>query len=255
MLINESDATSATATRDRVRLTLAQDGPVTAADLAAGLGLTPAAVRRHLDALTEQNAIEEYDPALGEASNRGRGRPARAYVLTEAGHAGLEHHYDEMAASALRFLAQHAGADAVAAFARERANGLVARYSARVASADDNAAARAEALAAALTADGFAASIRPADDGLPVPSQSARSLPATGLPATGLPATAVPTLGMQLCQGHCPVRHVATEFPAICDAETEAFSRLLGVPVERVTTMANGEHLCRTVVPLDGPAP
>ncbi len=251
MLINESDATdAATATRDRVRRTLAQDGPVTAADLAAGLGLTPAAVRRHLDALTEQNAIEEYDPALGDANSRGRGRPARAYVLTEAGHAGLEHHYDEMAASALRFLALHSGADAVAAFARERANGLISRYAARVASADDNVAARAEALAAALTADGFAASIRPVDDGLQAPRPSARSLPATGLPEMD-----VPTLGMQLCQGHCPVRHVATEFPAICDAETEAFSRLLGVPVERVTTLANGEHLCRTTVPLDKSAP
>lgn len=232
---------TATATRDRVRQTLAQDGPVTAADLAAGLGLTPAAVRRHLDALAEQDAIEEYDPAVADADSRGRGRPARSYVLTETGHAGLEHHYDDLAAAALRFLAEHSGADAVATFARERGEALVGRYAARVAAAGDSVTARTKALAAALTEDGFAASVRPVDAGLPAPAPSATI---TQLPATGLPAP-----GLQLCQGHCPVRHVASEFPAVCEAEAEAFSQLLGVRVDRQATMAGGEHLCRTLVP------
>jgi DNA-binding transcriptional ArsR family regulator len=40
-------------TRDRVRRAISEDGPLTAADLASRLGLTPAAVRRHLDLLNE----------------------------------------------------------------------------------------------------------------------------------------------------------------------------------------------------------
>ena len=54
---------------------------------------------------------------------------------------------------------------------------------------------------------------------------------------------------VQLCQGHCPVQHVASEFPQLCEAETEAFGRLLGVHVQRLATLAHGDHVCTTFVP------
>ncbi len=210
-------------TRDRVRQTIAVDGPITAAALASYLGLTPAAVRRHLDLLAEQGTIEAHQSAGG--SRRGRGRPARAYVLSEAGHAGMDSDYDDVATSALRFLAEHAGPDAVAAFARERIAELEARYAAALAAAGEDVTARAQALAAALTVDGFAASTRPVGAG-------------------------TPSAGVELCQGHCPVQHVADQFPAFCDAETDAFSRLLGVDVQRVTTRAHGDNVCTTFIPM-----
>ena len=213
-----------TRTWDRVQQLLAEDGPLTAADLASRLGLTPAAVRRHLDLLAEQGAIEERE--LATAGGRGRGRPARAYVLSEAGHAGMSSDYADVATSALRFLAEHAGADAVGEFARERGAQLERRYAAQLPSTGGDVRVRAEALASVLSADGFAASIRPTGAGLPV-------------------------AGVQLCQGHCPVLHVAAEFPVFCDVETEAFSRLLGVGVERRTTLVQGEHVCTTFIPLD----
>jgi hypothetical protein len=56
-------------------------------------------------------------------------------------------------------------------------------------------------------------------------------------------------LGTQLCQGHCPVQRVAAQFPQLCEAEAEAFSRLLGVHVQRLATLAHGEHVCTTHVP------
>jgi hypothetical protein len=48
------------------------------------------------------------------------------------------------------------------------------------------------------------------------------------------------------------VQHVATEFPAFCEAETDAFSRLLGVHVQRLATLAGGHHVCTTFVPTGG---
>jgi len=45
------------------------------------------------------------------------------------------------------------------------------------------------------------------------------------------------------------VQHVAAEFPEFCDAETEAFSELLGVHVQRLATLAQGDHVCTTFVP------
>lgn len=213
-----------TRTWDRVQQLLAEDGPLTAADLASRLGLTPAAVRRHLDLLAEQGAIEEREPAT--AGGRGRGRPARAYILSEAGHAGMDSDYADVATSALRFLAERAGADAVGEFARERGAQLERRYATQLPSTGGDVRARAEALASVLSADGFAASIRPVGADLPV-------------------------AGVQLRQGHCPVLDVAAEFPVFCDVETDAFSRLLGVDVQRRTTLVRGEHVCTTFIPLD----
>ena len=54
--------------------------------------------------------------------------------------------------------------------------------------------------------------------------------------------------GEQLCQHHCPVAHVAAEFPQLCEAETEAFGQLLGTPVQRLATIAHGDGVCTTHV-------
>ena len=210
-------------TRSRVLHMVSADGPITAAELGRHLELTPAAVRRHLDVLVEQGAVVEHEPT---AARRGRGRPARAYVVSDAGHQALEADYDSLAVEVLRYLSVHAGAEAVADFARARVAGMEERYAARLDGAGADPAARAEALVAALSEDGFAATARPVGAG-------------------GL-------AGVQLCQGHCPVQHVAAEFPAFCEAETDAFSRLLGVHVQRLATLAGGHHVCTTFVPTGG---
>ena len=97
----ESDAR----TRDRVLATVSERGPITAARLAADLGLTPPGVRRHLDQLALDGLVEDRDPA---ASKRGRGRPAREWVVTGAGHDVLPAGYETLAGDAVRFLAAFA---------------------------------------------------------------------------------------------------------------------------------------------------
>ena len=59
-----------------------------------------------------------------------------------------------------------------------------------------------------------------------------------------------PIHGVQLCQHHCPVSHVAEEFPELCEAEQQAFAELLGTHVQRLATIANGDCACTTHVPL-----
>lgn len=217
------DGTAESRTRDRVRHAVGERGPVSARELSADLGLTPAAVRRHLDALEEAGLIAERETVPGPAGRR-RGRPARRYVLTDDGQEQLGTSYDGVATAALHFLADHAGTDAVAEFATEQIAELEARLAAAVDAAGEDITARTTALAQALSAEGFAASTRPVGQG------------------AGL-------AGIQLCQGHCPVRHVASEFRQFCDAETEAISRLLGVHVQRLATLAGGEHVCTTFIP------
>jgi predicted ArsR family transcriptional regulator len=203
-------------TRARIARLILENGPVTAAALGTRLGLTPAAVRRHLDNLLASGLIEAR--TARRLASRGRGRPAKLFAITDAGRCAFEHAYDDLATSALRFLAEAAGPEAVAQFARRQVAELERRYQPAMASAGEDKVA---ALAEALSADGYAA--------------SASSAPVTGG-------------GEQLCQHHCPVAHVAAEFPQLCEAETEAFGRLLGTPVQRLATIAHGDGICTTHV-------
>ncbi|WP_255952610.1 helix-turn-helix transcriptional regulator [Streptomyces odontomachi] len=212
-------------TRDRVARSILDHGPSTVADLAQRLGLTPAAVRRHLDALVADNVVQPRDQRVYGA--RGRGRPAKVFAVTDCGRDSFEQSYDKLAADALRWIARSAGGGAageaaVAAFARDRVEALARSY--RVAIEAVSPESRVEALARALTADGYAA--------------TARSTPG-------------PRPGEQLCQHHCPVAHVAEQFPQLCEVETEAFSRLLGTHVQRLATIAHGDGVCTTFVPGD----
>jgi predicted ArsR family transcriptional regulator len=85
---------------------------------------------------------------------------------------------------------------------------------------------------------------------LPTVEQRARAL-AAALDADGFATVVSPGLGQstQICQHHCPVGDVAIEFPLMCDAETEAFSRITGVHVTRLATIAKGSPVCTTLVP------
>jgi predicted ArsR family transcriptional regulator len=109
-------------TRERVARSILENGPSTAAALAQRLDLTPAAVRRHLDHLMSDGAIEAREPRSGTV--RGRGRPAKVFALTDAGRDRFVQQYDDLAAQALRFLAETGGDDAVREFARRRVANL-----------------------------------------------------------------------------------------------------------------------------------
>jgi predicted ArsR family transcriptional regulator len=211
-------------TRGQVARLILELGPSTAATLGSRLGLTPAAIRRHLDNLLAEGLIETRTART--YGNRGRGRPAKVFVITDAGRSAFEHAYDDLATGALRFLAETAGPEAVAEFARRQLADLERRYAPVVGpGVQGELATRVQALAEALSADGYAASAGPA-------------------PAVGTGGMA----GEQLCQHHCPVAHVAAEFPQLCEAETEAFGRLLGTPVQRLATIAHGDGICTTHV-------
>jgi predicted ArsR family transcriptional regulator len=209
-------------TRDHILRLVVEEGPVSVVQLAHDLELTTAGVRRHVAALLDAGEIVEHAvPALGR---QGRGRPPRRYVATSRGQAVLTDAYSELAAQALAFLAEVAGEQAVRDFAHQRVAELGYRHAAAVERAD-TVQERVAALAEGLSADGYAASVRPLPGGRAV----------------------------QLCQGHCPVQAVAARYPQLCEAEAHLFSDLLGVQVQRLSTLAAGGHVCTTHVSLTTP--
>lgn len=211
-------------TREHVLDLIVEKGPVTASTIARVLGLTTAAVRRHITTLEEADEITEHEPGL--VGKRGRGRPARHYVVSQGAHVNLPEGYSELAVKALGYLGQVGGTSAIEAFAAARSREIERRYAPAVREAGSDPRMRAQALADALTQDGYAATVRDIGGG---------------------------TIAVQLCQGHCPIQQVASDFPQLCEAETQAFARLLDVHVQRLATLAGGDHVCTTHIPVGAP--
>ena len=197
------------------------EGPITAGQIAERLGISAAGVRRHLDALIE--AGDAQASAAAAWQHNGRGRPAKRYRLTAAGRAKLGHTYDDLAVAAIRQLREIGGQDAVRTFARGRMDTILAG----VTEGAGGVAETADRVAEAMTRAGYATTVTP------------------------LTSVGGPIHGVQICQHHCPVSHVAEEFPELCETESEAFAEILGTHVQRLATIVNGDCACTTHVPLD----
>lgn len=204
-------------TRDQVARAILENGPATAADLASKLAITPAGIRRHLDALINNGILTSRDPYMNESAG-GRGRPAKVFLMTDRGREYFEHSYDDLAVSALKFIASQSDDGTVTAFAEQRAREIESRAKGAVNKAH-GVIHKSEVLADFLSQEGYASTV-----------------------------TSTP-LGEQLCQHHCPVAHVASAFPELCEAETQSLSRLLGTHVQRLATIAHGDGVCTTFIP------
>jgi len=200
-------------TRDAIARSILENGPSTASTLSKRLALTPAGIRRHLDLLVADGILEARDPRVG--STRGRGRPSKVFLMTDDGRSQFEHTYDDLAVAALKFMAAQSGDHLVTAFAESRAEDIERKATAFLAKRTK----KVDALASFLTEQGYAASVEKRGT------------------------------GEEICQHHCPIAHVAAQYPQLCEAETQAFSRLLGTHVQRLATIAHGDGVCTTYIP------
>ncbi|MFC4336298.1 helix-turn-helix transcriptional regulator [Salininema proteolyticum] len=206
-------------TRRRVSELLLERGHATVSELACALGISATATRRHLDAMEAEGQVESTRPKAA-----GRGRPAKHYRLSAGARQNFGHTYDNVALEALRWIRDREGDGAVQSFAESQVAMLEERCRQALEDCEsDDPWHKAQALAGALSGEGYVA--------------TASTLAGGG----------------QLCQHHCPVAGVAAEFPQLCEAETRVISKLLGVHVQRLATIANGDGVCTTYVP--GPVP
>lgn len=204
-------------TRSDILVMLLKSGPLSASDLGERLGLSAAGVRRHLDIL-ESEGLAEVAPTRSLAQ-RGRGRPAKTFVLTDLGRSQFGHDYDTLAASALEALREAGGEEAIRAFARKRIEKIVAGI-APADETEESVKETTEQIVAAFARSGYAASTSAAGG------------------------------GVQLCQHHCPIAHVASEFPELCEAEHRVIAELLGQHVQSLATIVDGHGICTTNIPL-----
>ena len=197
-------------------VTALQAHPTTAADLAEDLGITPAAVRRHLGVLHGDGLVDSEVVRDGSM-----GRPHDRWSLTARGKRLFADRSAEFADELLDHLEATYGRHAVLDFLRARAERHADRYAAALADVTDPGE-RVHHLARALSDDGFAARVVDGDDGR-------RSL--------------------TLLQSHCAIEGIAKEHPEVCAHEAALFRRLLGTPdrdvtVSRRDTIATGAQAC-----------
>src|SRR3981081_4283017 len=82
-----AQARSERSPRARVARLILELGPSTASVIGGRLGLTPAAIRRHLDNLLTEGLIETRTAQT--YASRGRGRPAKVFVIPDAGRSAV----------------------------------------------------------------------------------------------------------------------------------------------------------------------
>ena len=206
-------------TRESVARSILENGPSTAAELSDRLGITPAGIRRHLDALLEEGTLEAREPHA--ALSRGRGRPSKVFVMTDSGRQKFEHTYDDLAISALRFMSSK-NPNFIKEFAQNRADELERKFlkvSNKSSEKSKKSKDQVRALADFLSSEGYSSTIHKVG------------------------------VGHEMCQHHCPIAHVAAEFPDLCEAETAVFSKTLGRHVQRLATIAHGDGVCTTFIP------
>lgn len=193
--------------RGEILMLLKQRVGATAQELAEELGCSLNAVRHHLKELEADGAIG-YDRTV-----KGVGAPAHTWRLTSAGHALFPDRYDRTVLDLLDHIVASEGREAAVAVLEKQYVGLADRL--RAAAGGLSGAARGEAIAAALSAEGYIATWETRDDG------------------TG-----------ELVERHCPHRLLAERFPEICAAERRVLEEVLEMTVQRRCRIAGGCGTC-----------
>ena len=178
------------------------------AQLAALLGISEVATRRHLGVLEDDGLV------VARTVNQGRGRPAARYQLTDDAIRLFPSAHDQLANDALDYLADTRGRAGVREFLRWRMERQLAQLDQAVTA--DDVEDRLSQLAQALSEAGFAAAVAPDGE------------------------------GFTLTQQHCAIETVAREHPELCAYEAATFAAVLGsdVKLRRRTTLAGGAPAC-----------
>jgi predicted ArsR family transcriptional regulator len=194
---------------DRLLLRLKTQGPQTAAELGAALGVTGEAARQQLVKLAEDGLVKAQDEP------RGVGRPARVWKLTALGEARFPDAHAELTVQLIQAIRGTLGEKALGRLIAAREAETRKRYLPEFRSAPD-LEQRVAKLAAIRNREGYMVEWRKDAD------------------------------GFVLVENHCPICSAAKSCPGLCRAEQDLFRRVLGpgVRVTRTEHILEGARRC-----------
>jgi predicted ArsR family transcriptional regulator len=197
--------------RRRILDHLKLKGDATPGELASDLGLTPAAVRQHLDGLAAEDLVTVSGERTGSP-----GRPAGRWRLTRRAHGLFPDRHGELTAQIVEAIRAVAGVEVLDEVIALRTMSQQRDYEEAVAATSGSLPDRARALARARTAEGYMAEVTgDADD-------------------------------LLLIEHHCPICEAAEACAGFCRAELGVFRAVLGedVSVERTEHLLAGAPRC-----------
>ncbi len=175
------------ATRDAVLALLLRRGDATAADLAASLGISVQAMRRHLRSLEEDALVES------STTSAGPGRPTNHWRLTNRGQERFGDGSETFALGLLHSMAATLPADTVSNLMEQQAEEKARIYRTHIGSGplED----RLERLTELRRSEGYVADLGPD------------------------PSAGPDHRAWLIREHHCSVMRIAEEFPQVCDQE------------------------------------
>ncbi|HJQ56549.1 MAG TPA: metalloregulator ArsR/SmtB family transcription factor [Vineibacter sp.] len=195
-------------TADRLLYALKAAGPQTADALARRLGITPAAVRQHLEKLDALVAHEDR--------REGVGRPRRYWRLTDAGHARFPDNHAGLTAEILAAVSNIFGEAGMDSLIAHREAETVASYGRRLAGAT-TLSAKVRTLTRLRTEEGYMADCKAESGG-----------------------------AFLLVENHCPICVAARACQGLCRSELAIFAAVLGedVTINRTDHILAGARRC-----------
>lgn len=196
-------------TKTRLLELIKRHGPQTAQDLAARLGVSIPAARRHLGDLQDQGLLVSRTERPG-----GRGRPQHVYALTERGEAAFPKTYSSLCLDVLKHLEELFGSGAVLKVLDARSAEIATRLKAELP--------------------------------LHLPLPERLELLVVRLNEMGFDAEAEERDGVwYFIQRNCPNLTVARQYHQLCLSEMNLYAEVLGTRVQRETRIACGQGDCR----------
>lgn len=194
-----------------ILLTLKRQGETSLGDLSTELGISKMATLKHLTALEGKGLVER------SFRSAGRGRPRAYFRLSRNATSLFPKAYTQMTLSALRFIEEKLGRDAVEGLLRQRAQEVLESNRNRFRAA--TLRERVDALVTVRDEGGYMA-------------ERGRTGPTT----------------IEMLEHNCPIMAVAESYPEACSVERELFQKLLRADVETSHRVVSGDPVCRFLI-------
>lgn len=196
--------------KDQILQLLKYSGAQSATAIATDLGVSPMAIRQHLQDLQAQKWVKY------EEERRPVGRPVKLWQLTQASMQLFPDHHADLSVTLLQGVQQVFGTEGLEALIRDRLQQQTHTYAAQLPTAG-SWQDRVLALATLRSQEGYMAEVIPES------------------PETLL-----------LVENHCSICAAAQTCQRLCEAELEVFSRLLEphLKLERIEHILQGDRRC-----------
>ncbi len=197
--------------KKQILLTLKRRGSVSLADMSGELRISKMATLKHLNALEAKGLVERSFKAGG------RGRPRAFFNLSKNSATLFPEAYTHMTLSALNFIEERLGRDAVVRLLRQRAQEVLDANRNRI--PDSGLKDRVGELVRIRDEGGYMAEMGNARKNV-----------------------------VEMLEHNCPIMAVAETFPEACRVEREMFQNLIGADVETSHRVVAGDPVCRFLI-------